>query len=99
VGTRLQLHELLTEITDHVYFQAPVNTQMQYPCILYRRLDSSPKFADNVKYANTKRYQVTVIDRDPDTDLSDKVEELPLCTFDRFFVADKLNHYVFNLYF
>jgi hypothetical protein len=99
MASRLDLQSLLEEITDDVYFQPPTNIQLSYPCIIYVRDGSDTKHADNRKYRRTKRYQVTVIDRNPDTDLSDKVEELPLCTFDRFFVADKLNHYVFTLYF
>jgi hypothetical protein len=49
--------------------------------------------------AHTKQYQVTVIDRNPDSELPDMVEELPLCSFDRYFAADSLNHYVFTLFF
>ena len=96
---RLSLQSLLEAITPKVYFQPPSNIQLTYPCILYVRDGSDTKFADNSKYQHTKRYQVTVIDRNPDSILPDKVEELPLCSFDRFFAADNLNHYVFNLYF
>jgi hypothetical protein len=96
---RTELQTLLEEITEHVYFQPPSNSEMQYPCIIYRRDDSRTLYAENRKYLHTKRYQVTVIDRNPDTELSDKVEELPFCSFDRFFPADNLNHYVFNLFF
>lgn len=99
MADRLQLQELLEEITGHVYFQPPSNTTMQYPCIIYRRDNSRSEFAGNKLYLHTKRYQVTVVDRDPDTDLADKVEELPLCAIDRTFVADGLNHYVFTLFF
>jgi hypothetical protein len=72
---------------------------MQYPCIVYARDGTHSEFADNSPYALTKRYQVTVIDRNPDSDLPDKVEELPLCSFQRYFAADNLNHYVFTLFF
>lgn len=99
MASRLELHELLEEITEHVYFQPPSNIQMQYPCIIYRRDDSQTEYAGNRKYLHTKRYQVTVVDRDPDTELSDKVEELPLCSFNRYYAADNLNHYVFTLFF
>lgn len=99
MAPRLQLHELLTSITERAYFQPPNNLTMQYPCIVYARDDSHKESADNRLYRLVKRYQVTVIDRDPDSDLPDKVEELPLCRFNRFFAADNLNHYVFNLYF
>ena len=101
---RLTLQTLLEslfeeDVTARVYFQPPQNVKMQYPCIVYERDGGDSKYADNVKYRHTKRYQVTVIDRDPDSILSDKVEELPMCEFDRFFPAGNLNHHVFNLFF
>jgi len=96
---RLQLHEILTGITEHVYFQPPENIQMQYPCIIYSRNASSVDHANNDLYRHAKRYQVTVIDRDPDTPLTDMVEALEFCSFQRFFAADDLNHYVFYLFF
>lgn len=99
MAPRLQLHSLLTEITDHVYFQPPENIVMQYPCIVYARDGDRTEFAGNRLYLHAKRYQVTVIDRDPDSDLPDKVQDLPLCQFVRFFTADQLNHTVFDLFF
>ena len=104
MASRLQLQSLLEALFEegeeaHVYFQPPSNITMQYPCIIYRRDNSFTEFAGNTKYLHTKRYQVTVIDRNPDTELPDKVEELPLCSFDRYFPAENLNHYVFTLFF
>jgi hypothetical protein len=99
MGQRLDLHNRLLEIAPHVYFQAPPNTQMQYPCLLYARDASSVDHADNGLYRFAKRYMVTVIDHDPDSTLPDQVEELPLCAFVRFYTADELNHWVFDLYF
>lgn len=98
--SRTQLQTILSEMgADHVYFQPPTNVKLQYPCIIYDRDFSKTLHAGNSPYRNTKRYQVTVIDRDPDSVIPDKVEEMPLCSFSRFFAADDLNHYVFNLYF
>lgn len=101
MASRLQLQALLEGLlgTGHVYFQPPSNIQMQYPCIIYTRDGSQTEYADNRPYARTKRYQVTVVDRNPDSELPDKVESLPLCDFNRFFSADNLNHYVFTLFF
>ena len=100
---RTELQTLLEEITDNVYFQPPSNIQMQYPCIIYRRDGSNnnriSRYADNIAYQHTKRYQVTVVDRNPDTELPDKVEELPLCSIDRTYSAENLNHFVFTLFF
>ena len=96
---RLELQSLLETLTEHVYFQPPPASQMQYPCIVYSRDGVLARHADNELYRHAKRYQVTVIDRDPDTELADTVEALPFCSFQRYFAADDLNHYVFNLFF
>lgn len=95
---RLQLQSLLEEITPHVYFQPPATLQMQYPCIRYERNGSSVQRAANALYRRAKRYQITVIDRSPDSTLPDQVEELSFSEFDRWFAADNLNHWVFNVF-
>lgn len=106
MAPRLQLQSLLeTLISENpvdkltVYFQAPPNLSMQYPCIVYKRDSAESLFAGNKLYRNTQRYQVTVIDEDPDSLIPGKVAALPLCKFDRFYTADNLNHDVFNLFF
>lgn len=99
MAPRLELQSLLESITENVYYQPPAGSEMQYPCILYIREGSAAEHADNLMYRNTKRYQVTVIDRNPDTTIPDAVENIRLSRFDRFFVADNLNHFVFSLYF
>lgn len=101
MGLRLQLQTLLEAMlgTDAVYFQPPNSVQMTYPCIVYSRDSTDTEFAGNNPYRFTKRYQVTVISDDPDTDIPDRVRELPMCVHDRTFVANNLNHYVFTLYF
>lgn len=97
--SRLQLQAILEAIIGNVYFQPPATVKMKYPCIRYERSDMDTQFADNKPYSHTKRYTVTVIDRDPDSDIPDKVAALPLCRFDRFYTADNLNHDVFELFF
>ena len=101
MAPRLQLQSLFETLlgSRNVYFQPPANIQMQYPCIVYERDAADTKFADDIPYRTTKRYQVTVIDRDPDSLIPDRVAELPLCSYSRFFTADDLNHDVFNLFF
>lgn len=46
-----------------------------------------------------KRYQVTVVDKNPDSVIHEKVLKLPLCKFDRHYNKDNLNHDVYTLYF
>lgn len=98
---RLSLQSLLEEIlgSRYVYFQPPANVQMEYPCIVYKRDIAVTKFADNSPYRHSKRYLVTAIDRNPDSETPDKVAALPMCIHNRFFTADNLNHDVFDLYF
>lgn len=101
MAPRLELQAILTEIlgSGNVYFQPPPTVKMQYPCIVYKRDDAITGFADNKPYSYKKRYQVIVIDKNPDSDIPDKVSKLPLCVFDRFYTADNLNHDVYNLFF
>lgn len=100
---RLLLHQKLLEClpdeSQHCYFQPPENLKMVYPCIRYEREFADTQYADNLPYAHAKRYRVTVITLDPDSDIADKVKQLPYTSFQRFFVADDLNHDVFNVYF
>lgn len=72
---------------------------MKYPCIVYVRDKINTVFADNKPYKHKTRYQVTVIDQNPDSEIHYKVGELPLSSYDRFFTADNLNHDVYNLFF
>lgn len=96
---RLLLHQKLVEITPNVYFTPDDNTKMEYPCIVYKRDYADTKFADNGVYSHKLRYQVTVIDRNSDSEIPGKVAVLPQCLFSRFFTAEQLNHDVFNLFF
>lgn len=99
MGQRLELQTLLSELAPNVYFQPPANVQLKYPAIVYQRDNLSTKFADNAPYNHKQRYQVTVIDRNPDSDIPSKLAALPMCNFNRFFVANDLNHDVYTLYF
>lgn len=101
MGTRLQLQTLLEGVlgTDSVYFQPPSNIRMVYPAIVYGRDFQAVRYADNTPYSRTLRYQVTVIDPNPDSPVHDKISGLPLTTYVRHFVADNLNHDIYDVYF
>lgn len=96
---RSELHEILKEITPKVYFQPPNSTKMEYPCIRYERDAVDTQYADNKPHRSDTRYMVTVIDRDPDSEIPGKVAALPLSSFNRFYTADNLNHDVYNVFF
>ena len=99
MASRLELQAILETFTPAIYFQPPENTKMEYPCIVYEREAEDTMFADNLPFRRVKRYSVTVIDRDPDSAIPDKVADLPMCSFDRHFTADDLNHDVFTIFF
>lgn len=101
MASRLELHEVLCKIlgSRNVYFQPPASVKMQYPAIVYERSDIQTQYADNNPYLQSLQYQVTVIDKNPDSEIVTEVSKLPLCRFDRHYTADNLNHDVFTLYF
>lgn len=98
---RLELQALLRELlgSGNVYFQPPTNIQMDFPCIIYRKNDVDMFHANNFPYKDCVRYQLIVVDPDPDSVLNDKIRSLPMCAYDRSYTADELNHDVYNLYF
>ena len=96
---RMELQRLFKKSTPHVYFQPPDSLDIEYPCIIYNLEDIDTQYADNSPYRESNRYMVTVIDSDPDSVIRNDVKSLPLCSFNRFFTADNLNHFAFTLYF
>lgn len=101
MGTRLELQSLLKEIlvSENVYFQSPPANQMAYPAIVYKLDGDDVSHADNKTYTRTKRYLVTLMDRNPDTPTEAKLAALPMCRFNRHYAVDNLNHFVFTLFF
>ena len=101
MAPRLELQSLLETLigSDAVYFQPPENHLMEYPCIRYEREFILAEWADDKPYRLSNRYLVTVIDRNPDSEIPDKIASLPLCVYDRFYTADNLNHTTFKLFF
>lgn len=104
--TRMDLQKLLEETigkrkdgVQNVYFQPPENLKMVYPCIRYSRDTINNEFADNLVYQQNNIYEIVVIDKDPDSEIVRRVSQLPMCTHDRHFKSDNLNHDVFTLCF
>lgn len=95
---RAKLQTLLETFVDNVYFQPPINVRLVYPCIIYKRDNANTKFADDKPYDVRTRYMVTVIDRDPDSEIPKKVASLPMSSFNRFYITDDLNHDVYSVF-
>lgn len=98
--TRKDLSNKLRSISglNHVYYRPP-SEGMIYPCIKYDLDGDSTFFADNIKYINPKRWKITVIDENPDSEIPDKVNQLQFCSFDRRYESGGMNHWVYILYF
>lgn len=98
---RLKLQAILEEQlgSSNVYFQPPANIRMSYPAIVYSRSDIENRFADNSPYNQAKAYTVTVIDKNPDSEIVDRIAKLPMCMYDRNYKSENLNHDVFTIYF
>lgn len=94
--TRLKLHEELTQIlgSENVYYQPP--TKLSYPCILYGLSKPIDINADNIKYAQWLSFTVTYISKTPEDDTYLKLLKNDNYSYDRSYVADNLNHYVFQ---
>lgn len=97
---RLHLHKILCDIlgSKHVYFQPPESVKLQYPAIIYTCDNLQNTFADDQVYLQHTAYQVTVVDKDPDSSIAAQISRLPLCKFVRHYNSENLNHFVFTLY-
>ena len=82
-----------------VYFQPPETIKLTYPCIIYSRDSANTIYANNKPYCNTWRYQLMVIDKDPDSVIPKILATLPMCRFNRHYTKNNLNHDVFNIYY
>jgi hypothetical protein len=102
MGRRLKLHELFKTIlgTDFVYFNPPASKTMSYPCIRYSLGAPSQKRANDKIYNSIDKYEVTVIDLSPESSIPDAIQQqFPMCSVDRTYKADNLNHTVLTLYY
>lgn len=96
---RKELSKIFHDICDNVYFRSPGDEGMKYPCILYDLSDKLHQHANNKVYIRNDRYTVTVIDLDPDSEVSKKIDELPYTSMIRTYKVDNLNHFVYTLFF
>ena len=100
MANRLDLHETLCAVlgTRNVYFQPPASVQMKYPAIVYSLENFSSSHANNSSYVRMPSYELTLIDKNPDSEFVEKLLQLPYCSFDRPYPKDNLNHWVFTIY-
>lgn len=99
--SRLELQKILSSISGvkKCYYNPPTGTKLVYPCIMYHLSGNAAEYADDISYKNARRYSVTVVTTDPDSEIPNELLLLPYCTLDRSFINDNLTHFVFTLFF
>lgn len=98
MGRRVDLHNKLLSICQHVYYQPPESIKLSFPCIVYKLEDMPTIWANNLPYSLEHCYQAAVIDRSPDSSVREALMAFPKTKFIRAFSADNLHHYVFRIY-
>lgn len=102
MANRLNLQQELCILlgSNNVYYQPPASVSMKYPCIKYSLNGIESERADDMNYKNTREYTVTVIDKNPDSEIPEKIlNHFKMCSFDRGYPSDNLNHFVLTLYY
>lgn len=97
---RIELHEKLCDIlgSRNVYYQPPESVKLAYPAIVYSLRDIRKHTANNGGYMLVPCYETILIDKNPDSKFVAQLVELPYSSFNRSYVADNLNHFVFTIY-
>lgn len=102
MASRLELQQELEDVLDsrNVYFQPPESVKMKYDAIVYSLSNMRLDFADDLPYKKHKQYNLTVISRNGDNEIADKLlEHFKWIRFDRRYVADNLYHDALTLYY
>lgn len=97
---RIELHEKLCELlgSRNCYYNPPEDLKMKYPCIIYKKVQSSRKHADDLNYLLFPGYQIIYITRNPDDELIYQIENFGYCQFDRQYASEGIHHFVYTLY-
>lgn len=99
MNNRIDLDDIFRKICNNVYYQPPGNLNMKYPAIVYARSKINNNFANNKVYMQSHGYLVTVIDKNPDSEIVEKVSRIQGCEHNRHFISDNLNHDIFTIYY
>ena len=100
MNNRIDLHNLLLKLAgQNVYYQIPSNMKMKYPAVKYERGRIDNNHADNIVYSQNTSYTITVISKDPDEPIVEKISKIPTCEYDRDYIIDNLYHTVFKIYY
>ena len=97
-----ELKEIQNEVLgyQHTYFEPPESTRMKYDAVVYELAAINVRRAGNRSYNIRDGYQVTVISRNPETEMPHAIQEhFERCAPGRPFVRDNLYHFPFTIYY
>jgi hypothetical protein len=98
LNLQLELEELLG--SRNVYYQPPETVKMKYDAIVYNLSDVRTVKANNKPYLIDKRYDVTIISRNSENGMAEKlIKHFNHISFDRRYIADNLYHDALTLYY
>jgi hypothetical protein len=74
--------------------------KMQYPCILYFKSKLPVRYANDGIYKKMQCYSVTVVDKNPDSMIADRmIEAFKYCSIESYYRSDNLNHTKLTLFY
>lgn len=102
----MKIHQILCDVMGcetegdrcRCHFQPPSNVRMVYPALVYELSDIQIWQADNKHYHAEEVYMLTLMDKNPDSKYLEKLKYVPNVSFNRFYVVDGLNHWVFTIH-
>lgn len=97
--SRIDFHKLLLTLTPNVYFQEPTNINIKYPAIIYKLSKVDTTNANDRVYTSMRKYEVTLIDDDPDSNLIDRLLSFKYATFDRQIIYQGITNTILNIYY
>lgn len=101
---RDRLHSILTSIKGpkKVYYQPPSTERLVYPCLIYTLEKINTRYANGNRYLSVPLYTLLLIDYDPESIIQKEIMDLRgdcHVKFNRYYTADNLNHWSYDLYF
>ncbi len=100
MSTRIELHNELMIFYKNVYFQPPSNIRMIYPCIVYNKTRALTEAADDDVYQYRQGYSVTVIEKNPDSDVAEKLNKhFRYSSIGTYLTIDNLHQTTLNIYY
>lgn len=100
MASRLDLQTKLEKIlgSRNVYYQPPSSVTMNYPAIVYFRKSIDKVYANDSTYRTLTPYEVIYVRKNSESEIVDRLLELPYSSYDRNYTSDNLHHDVLTIY-